>query len=86
MIHSAVLITPPAGIACSTISQRMREHYKSWSALIIHSAVLITSPTGIVCSTPLLVNIFHNKVATNIPNKIRRNSPFCFLNPFSLCC
>ena len=55
------------------ISQRIKQHQKPWPALIISSLALIM---------PLPIYHFPNKLATNLPNNILRNHPFCTFASF----
>ena len=53
----------------------MRQHWRSWAALIVFSSVPFTPRTR--------TGIFADNPATNVPANMLRNSPFCFLFSFS---
>ena len=52
----------------------------SWPALIVPSQVAIVPSPALI--TPLPVNRFPNKLASNIPNNIPRIPPFCSFASF----
>ena len=47
----------------------MRSHKKYWPALIVALPALIAPYPGVLAFTPLLINKFPDKLASDVPNK-----------------
>ena len=64
------------------ISQRMRQRYKSWPALIVSLPALITPCPGVSDFTSLLVNKFPNELAPKYLVTCQENHLFVLLLHF----
>ena len=60
----------------------MRDHQKSLLALIVRSPALIVPSTSLIA--PLPVIRFPNKLASDVPNNMLKNAPFCSFASFSI--
>ena len=58
------------------------QHLKIWPALIVLSPVLNVNLPSFGAIIPLTDNIFHNKLASNVPNNMLKNLSFCSLASF----
>ena len=59
-------------------SLRMMRHLTIWPALIVLSPALNVNLPAFVAIVPLPDNIFHNKLAPNVPNNMLKKSLFLF--------